>query len=98
MRQTYVKREGFESNVYIINLKNDFYFNIILEKLKTEPNTPDYYSLIQKPFPYNPKSRPKYFMKFLKELLWTDDIPTAIDIIAYTFLKYLVFIINNLFK
>ena len=87
MRQTYVKREGFESNVYIINLKNDLY-NIRKEKL--EPHTPDYYSLIQKPFPYNPKSRPKYFMKFLKELLWTHDIPTAIDIIAYTFLKYLV--------
>ena len=32
-------------------------------------------------------------MKFLKELLWTDDIPTAIDIIAYTFLRHLVFIL-----
>ena len=34
---------------------------------KLEPHSPDYYSLNQKPFPYNPKARPKYFIKFLKE-------------------------------
>ena len=85
MRQTYVKREGFDSNVYIINLKNGLY------NLKTgilSPHTPDYYSLNQKPIVYNPKSRPKYFIKFLKEVLWTEDITTSIHIIAYTFLKY----------
>lgn len=51
-------------------------------------HTPDYYSLNQKPFPYNPKARPKRFIKFLKEVLYSEDLLTAIDIIALTFLRY----------
>ena len=85
MRKTYVKREKFDSNLDIINLKNGLY-NMRTGKL--EPHSPDYYSLNQKPFPYNPKARPKYFIKFLKDVLYTEDILTAIDIIAYTFLRY----------
>ena len=85
IRKTYVKREKFDSNLDIINLKNGLY-NMRTGKL--EPHSPDYYSLNQKPFPYNPKARPKYFIKFLKDVLYTEDIRTAIDIIAYTFLRY----------
>ncbi|HSF49323.1 MAG TPA: phage/plasmid primase, P4 family [Nitrososphaeraceae archaeon] len=84
-RKTYIKLQEFDSNIDIINLRNGLY------NWKTGeffPHTPDYYSLNQKPIVYNPKARPKYFIKFLKEVLWTDDILTAIDIIAYTFLKY----------
>ena len=85
IRKTYVKREKFDSNLDIVNLKNGLY-NMRTGKL--EPHSPDYYSLNQKPFPYNPKARPKYFIKFLKDVLYTEDILTAIDIIAYTFLRY----------
>jgi P4 family phage/plasmid primase-like protien len=85
MRQTYTKRKNFDANLDIINLKNGLY-NIRTGIL--EHHSPDYYSLNQKPFSYNPKARPKYFIKFLKEVLWIEDIPTAIDIIAYTFLRY----------
>ena len=85
MRKTYVKRENFDSNLDIVNLTNGLY-NMRTGKL--EPHSPDYYSLNQKPFPYNPKARPKYFIKFLKDVLYVDDILTAIDIIAYTFLRY----------
>jgi P4 family phage/plasmid primase-like protien len=85
MRKTYVKRDEFDSNLDIVNLKNGLY-NIRTGKL--EPHSPDYYFLNQKPFPYNPKARPKYFIKFLKDILYVDDILTAIDIIAYTFLRY----------
>ena len=85
MRKTYVKREKFDSNLDIVNLKNGLY-NMRTGKL--EPHSPDYYSLNQKPFPYNPKARPKYFIKFLKDVLYAEDILTAIDIIAYTFLRY----------
>jgi P4 family phage/plasmid primase-like protien len=85
MRKTYVKREKFDSNLDIVNLINGLY-NMPTGKL--EPHSPDYYSLNQKPFPYNPKARPKYFIKFLKDILYVDDILTAIDIIAYTFLRY----------
>ena len=85
IRKAYVKREKFDSNLDIINLKNGLY-NMRTGKL--EPHSPDYYSLNQKPFPYNPKARPKYFIKFLKDVLYPEDILTAIDIIAYTFLRY----------
>jgi putative DNA primase/helicase len=85
MRQTYTKRESFDSNLDIVNFTNGLY-NIRTDKFVS--HTPEYYSLNQKPFPYNPKARPKYFIKFLKEVLWTEDITTAIDIIAYTFLRY----------
>ena len=69
----------------IVNFTNGLYN---LRTGKFVSHTPDYYSLNQKPFPYDPKARPKYFIKFLKEVLWTEDITTAIDIIAYTFLRY----------
>ena len=85
MRQTYTKRESFDSNLDIVNFTNGLYN---LRTGKFVSHTPDYYSLNQKPFPYDPKARPKYFIKFLKEVLWTEDITTAIDIIAYTFLRY----------
>jgi P4 family phage/plasmid primase-like protien len=85
MRKTYVKREKFDSNLDIINLKNGLY-NMRTGKL--EPHSSDYFSLNQKPFPYNPIARSKYFIKFLKDVLYTEDILTAIDIIAYTFLRY----------
>ena len=85
MRKTYVKRENFDSNLDIVNLKNGLY-NMRTGKL--EPHSSDYFSLNQKPFPYNPKARPKYFIKFLKDVLYTEDILTAMDIIAYTFLRY----------
>jgi phage/plasmid-associated DNA primase len=85
MRTTYVKKEEFDADLNIHNFKNGLY-NIRTGELK--PHTPDYYSLNQKPFLYNPKARSKHFVKFLKEVLYLEDIPTAIDIIAYTFVKY----------
>ena len=86
MRQTYIKRENFDFDLDVVNMENGLY-NMRTGKFVS--HTPDYYSLNQKPFPYNPKARPKHFIKFLKEeVLWTEDITTAIDIIAYTFLRY----------
>ena len=67
MRKTYVKRQEFDSNLDIINLKNGLY------NWKTEqflPHTPDYYSLNQKPFPYNPQSKPKLFFNFLGQVVY----------------------------
>jgi phage/plasmid-associated DNA primase len=63
MRQTYVKRKKFDANLDIINLKNGLY-NIRTGKL--ESHSSDYYSLNQKPFPYNPKARSKKLYKIFK--------------------------------
>ena len=89
MRKTYVKKEKFDSNLDIINLKNGLYNWRTNEFM---PHTPDYYSLNQKNIVYNPKARPKLFIKFLKEVLYLQDIRTAVEIIAYSFIR------KNLFE
>jgi putative DNA primase/helicase len=81
-RKTYTKKERFDFNPDIINLKNGLYDWRTGEFL---PHNPDYYSLNQKNILYNPKARSKYFIKFLKEVLHKEDILTGIDIVAFTF-------------
>ena len=88
MRKTYVKMEEFDSNIYIINLKNGLY------NWKTDeflPHTPDYYSLNQIPVKYDRYARPKLFLKFLREVLYQQDIRTAVELIAYTFVRKNIF-------
>ena len=48
---------------------------------------PDYLSSIQIPVNYNPKAKPKLFGKFLKEVIYPTEIRTAVESIAYTFLR-----------
>ena len=83
-RYTYVKPEEFDKDRNIINLKNGLYY--IMEN-KIESHTPDYYSINQKPFGYNPKAKPKLLGKFLREVLYPRDIRTAVDLMAYTFVR-----------
>lgn len=85
MRKTYVKKQDFDVDLDIVNLKNGLY-NIRTGELL--PHTPDYYSINQKPILYNPESKSQYFKKFLEEVLYKEDIETAKDIIAYTFVRY----------
>jgi phage/plasmid-associated DNA primase len=59
IRKAYTKRESFDSNLDIVNLKNGLYN---MRTGEFTQHTPDYYSINQKPFPYNPKARPKYFI------------------------------------
>jgi P4 family phage/plasmid primase-like protien len=84
-RKTFAKRLDFDADLDIVNLKNGLY-NIRTGIL--EPHTPEYYSINQKCFSYNPEAISKYFRKFLDDVLYPQDIQTAIDIIAYTFLRY----------
>lgn len=81
-RKTYHKREEFDANINIINLSNGLY-NI--EKNELTSHRPDYLSLNQKPIVYSKNARPKLFGKFLKEVLYSHDITTALDAMAYTF-------------
>ena len=89
MRKTYTKREEFDADLDIINLKNGLYNWRTNEFL---PHSPDYYSLNQKPIVYNPKARPKLFIKFLRQVLYLQDIRTAVEMIAYSFIR------KNLFE
>jgi P4 family phage/plasmid primase-like protien len=88
MRKTYVKLEEFDSNIYIHNMKNGLYNWLTDEFL---PHTPDYYSINQIPVRYNPHARPKLFLKFLRQVLYQQDIRTAIEMIAYTFIRKNIF-------
>ena len=89
IRKTYTKRESFDSNLDILNLKNGLYN---WRSGELSPHSPDYYSINQKPFPYNPKAKSRLLGKFLKEVLYPQDIRTALEIIAYTFIR------TNLFE
>jgi P4 family phage/plasmid primase-like protien len=87
-RKTYIKKEKFDSDIDVVNVENG------LLNLKTRellPHTPDSYSLNQKPIKYNPNAKPTKFLKFLEEVLYQQDIQTAIEIIAYTFIRMNLF-------
>ena len=84
MRKTYTKYKKFDNDLNIIDLKNGLY-NIQTEKL--ESHSINYYSLKQKPISYNKTIKPQLFGKFLKEVLHPSQIRTAVEIMAYTFLR-----------
>ncbi len=89
IRKTYVKKDVFDSDIDIINVKNGL-LNWKTGELLS--HTPDYYSINQKPILYNPNAKPLKFLKFLREVLYLQDIRTAIEIISYTFIR------KNLFE
>ncbi len=82
MRRTYHKREEFDADINIINLKNGLYNR---EKNELTEHTPKYLSLNQKPIVYDKNARPKLFGKFLSQVLFSREIRTAIEAMAYTF-------------
>lgn len=83
-RRTYIKCNEFDKDMNIINLKNGLY-NIQLEEL--EPHSPNYPSLKQKPIIYDPTTRSKLFGPFLQQVLYPKDIRTAVEMLAYTFIR-----------
>jgi P4 family phage/plasmid primase-like protien len=88
IRKTYIKKEEFDSDIEIINVENG------LKNWKTGeffPHTPDFLSLNQKPIKYNPEAKAPKFEKFLSEVLYPEDIRTAKEIIAYTFIRKNIF-------
>jgi len=84
-RKTYVKNDEFDKDLNIINLKNGLY---LIDENKIIQHDPNYYSLNQKPLAYDLYIKPKLFGKFLSEVLYPSEIRTAIEIMAYTFLRY----------
>lgn len=82
MRLTYHAKEEFDADINIINLKNGLYDwkNDVLKE-----HTADYLSINQKSIVYDKTAKPKLFGKFLSQVLYSRDIRTAIDAMAYTF-------------
>ena len=62
------------------------------------PHNPKYLSVKQKPITYDKDAKPELFPKFISEVVYEQDIQTAIDIIAYTFRRdYDIEVIFKLF-
>jgi putative DNA primase/helicase len=80
--KTRVKRELFDADKNIINLRNGLYH--IEEGIKTD-HSRDYLSMMQKPITYDVRAKPKQWGKFLKQVLYPSEIRTAVEAAAYTF-------------
>lgn len=83
-RSCYHNREEFDYDLNIINMKNGLYN---FQTGEFREHGPDYLSMIQIPVMYDPKARPKLFGKFLKEVIYSSEIRTAVETMAYTFLR-----------
>ncbi|PWU81435.1 MAG: hypothetical protein DLM72_07005 [Candidatus Nitrosopolaris wilkensis] len=84
MRKTYHKREEFDVDLSIINLKNGLY-NWVTDKI--QDHTSDYLSVNQVNITYDKQAKPKLFGKYLSEVLYPNEIRTAVEMIAYTFYR-----------
>lgn len=84
IRKTYHRREELDADINIINLQNGLYD---ISKDKLNPHTPNYLSVNQKPIVFNPSMKPKLFGKFLKDVLYSGEIRTAVEAMAYTFYR-----------
>lgn len=82
--KTYRKWADFDSNIDIINMKNGLY-NILTNTL--EPHSPEYLSLRQTPIWYDPKAKARIFRRFVKEIVYFDDIRSVYELMAYTFYR-----------
>jgi P4 family phage/plasmid primase-like protien len=89
MRKTYRQRAEIDADINIINLKNGLY-NIQTGEFKE--HIPDYLSINQVPIVYNPKATPQLFGQFLSQVLYPQEIRTAVELMAYTFYR------DNLFE
>lgn len=69
-RRTYVKREQFDTDAYVINVKNGL-INIVTGEFKE--HDPEYLSRVQLRVRYNPNARCPNFLKFLKEIMLDSD-------------------------
>jgi putative DNA primase/helicase len=83
-RHTFVKPEEFDRDHNIINLKNGLYH---IKENKLKPHSPDYYSINQKSFGHNSLAKSQLLGKFLREVLFPNEIRTAVELMAYTFVR-----------
>lgn len=84
IRRTFVKSYEFDKDLNIVNVSNGLY-NIKENKLKS--HTPTYFSRNQKPIHFDPNAKPQLVGKFLSEVLYPHEIRTAVEMMAYTFLR-----------
>jgi Family of unknown function (DUF5906)/D5 N terminal like len=77
-------RAEIDANISIINLKNGLYH---IQTGKIRPHSPYYLSISQAPTVYNTKAKSKLLGQFLCQVLYSKEIRTAIELMAYTFYR-----------
>jgi putative DNA primase/helicase len=69
-RRTYVKREQFDADIYVINTQNGL-INILTGEFRE--HDPEYFSRVQLPVKYNSTAKCPNFLKFLREVMPDSD-------------------------
>jgi len=82
--KTYHKLADFDSNIDIINLKNGLYD---IKSNKLSLHTSEYLSLKQCPIWYDSRAKCRIFRRFVKEIVYFDDIRSVFELMAYTFYR-----------
>jgi P4 family phage/plasmid primase-like protien len=79
-----VDRSKFDSNNDIINVRNGL---LNVHTLEFKEHSPDYLSTIQLPIKYDPKAKCPKILKFLTEVLKSEDIRVILQLIGYCLYK-----------
>jgi putative DNA primase/helicase len=82
IRRTYHKNEEFDADINIINVKNGLYD---IDNNVLKPHSPEFLSINQKPITYVKGAKPKRFGSFLNEVMYSRNIRTEVEAMAYTF-------------
>lgn len=82
-RDTFAEREDFNTQKYIINLRNGL---LDARTLELRPHSPDFLSTIQIPLTYDPGAKCPKIMKFLGEVLPSKNIQTMLEYFGYLLL------------
>jgi P4 family phage/plasmid primase-like protien len=77
---TYVDRSKFDSDNNIINVKNGL---LNIQTLEFTRHSPDFLSTVQLPIRYDPKAKCPKVLKFLTEVLKSEDIRVILQLIGY---------------
>jgi putative DNA primase/helicase len=79
-----VTKNDFDSDVTIINFQNGLYH---IDTMEITPHRPDYLCCVQLPYDYDGKATPEPFENFLSQVLYSEDIESLLDQLAYTFVR-----------
>lgn len=84
----YIKRDVFDSDRNVINLKNGLLDIIDISEPELKRHCHTHFSFIQLPVSYDPDAKCENFIKFLSEVLPEKDIPIIQELFGYSLYQY----------
>lgn len=86
--RTYGKREAFDKDPSMLNVKNGL---LNTDTGEFRQHTPDYLSVCQLPIVYDPSAKCPRFVQFLRETLEPEHIGILVKLLGYVLLKSAIF-------